>query len=73
MYIRRAFTQFLEVQSEAATLPAPPIDWTLDWRWFCEPALPSASLATMPSERSLIDWPAWAKPKKPSRGSNARR
>jgi len=61
MYIRRAFTQFLDVQSEAAPLAAAlTADWTLDWRWFCEPN-------TLPSERSLIDWPAWAKPKKPSR------
>jgi hypothetical protein len=69
MYIRRAFTQFLEVQSEAAPLPASTVDWTLDWRWFCEPVVPN----TLPSERSLIDWPAWAKPKKPSRGSSVRR
>jgi hypothetical protein len=62
MYIRRAFTEFLEVQSEAAPLAAPISDWTLDWRWFCEPA------SALPSERSLIDWPAWARPRKPSRG-----
>jgi hypothetical protein len=66
MYIRRAFTQFLEVQSDAAPLSAVTVDWTLDWRWFCEPAL----AASMPSERSLIDWPTWAKPKKPSRDSS---
>ena len=69
MYIRRAFTVFLEVQSEASPLPAVAVDWTLDdwtldWRWFCEPvALP----LTLPSERSLIDWPAWAKPRTPKR------
>ena len=61
MYIRRAFTEFLEVQSEAAPLATPTADWTLDWRWFCEPA------GSLPSERSLIDWPAWARPRKPSR------
>jgi len=60
MYIRRAFTQCLEVQSEATPITAPNVDWTLDWRWFSEPF-------TLPSERSLIDWPAWAKPRKPSR------
>jgi len=63
MHIRRAFTQFLEVQSDAGPLPASMVDWTLDWRWFCEPAL----TISLPSERSLIDWPAWARPKKPSR------
>ena len=66
MYIRRAFTVFLDVQSEASPLVAPATDWTLDWRWFCEPAD-----ATLPSERSLIDWPAWAKPRKPRRGWSA--
>ena len=69
MYIRRAFTVFLEVQSEAAPCDAAPADWTLDWRWFCEPAAD----ATLPSERSLIDWPAWARPKTPRRGSSAPR
>ena len=68
MHIRRAFAQFLEVQSDAAPLVAATVDWTLDWRWFCEPALPA-----LPSERSLIDWPTWARPKKPSRDSSARR
>ena len=37
MFIRRAFTIFLEVQSEAAPPAAALADWTLDWRWFCEP------------------------------------
>ena len=69
MYIRRAFTVFLEVQSEAAPHAASVHDWTLDWRWFCEPAAD----ATFPSERSLIDWPSWAKPKTPRRGSSAPR
>jgi hypothetical protein len=66
MHIRRAFTVFLEVQSEASPLPAAAGDWTLDWRWFCEPV-------ALPSERSLIDWPAWAKPKRPNRDWSARR
>ena len=38
MYIRRAFSQFLEVQSHASpAVVSSPSDWTLDWRWFCEP------------------------------------
>ena len=49
MFIRRAFTVFLEVQSEAAPPAAALADWTLDWRWFCEPV----EEATLPSERSL--------------------
>ena len=69
MYIRRAFTVFLEVQSEAAPCAAALTDWTLDWRWFCEPTAD----ATFPSERSLIDWPLWARPKIPRRGSSAPR
>ena len=55
MHIRRAFSVFLELHSEAT----PHItDWTLDWRWFLEPANGEA----LPSERPLIDWPAWARP-----------
>jgi hypothetical protein len=69
MFIRRAFTVFLEVQSEAAPRAASLADWTLDWRWFCEPV----EEATLPSERSLIDWPSWARPKTPRRGSSALR
>ena len=72
MYIRRAFTVFLEVQSEAAPVAGPAVDWTLDWRWFREPS-PLGLPLTLPSERSLIDWPAWAKPKKPNRDSSALR
>lgn len=68
MYIRCAFTVFLDVQSEASPLATPATDWTLDWRWFCEPAD-----AALPSERSLIDWPAWAKPRTPRRGWSAPR
>ena len=68
MYIRRAFTVFLDVQSNASPIAAAAADWTLDWRWFCEPID-----VALPSERSLIDWPAWAKPKKPRRVSNVPR
>ena len=69
MFIRRAFTVFLEAQSEAAPQSTALPDWTLDWRWFCEPAAD----APLPSERSLIDWPLWARPKIPRRGSSAPR
>ena len=69
MLIGRAFTVFLEVQSEAQPHAAGAADWTLDWRWFCEPAADAA----LPSEPSLIEWPAWAKPRTPRRGSSAPR
>jgi len=69
MFIRRAFSVFLELQSEAAPPAASLADWTLDWRWFCEPV----EEATLPSERSLIDWPSWARPKTPRRGSSVPR
>jgi hypothetical protein len=69
MFIRRAFTVFLEVQSEAQPPAASLTDFTLDWRWFCEPV----EEAPLPSEHSLIDWPAWARPKTPRRGSSAPR
>ena len=55
MHIRRAFSVFLELHSEATPHIA---DWTLDWRWFHEPADGEA----LPSERPLIDWPAWTRP-----------
>ncbi len=60
MYIRRAFTVFLDVQSEAAPVAAPVSDWTLDWRWFCEPMD-----AALPGERALIDWRSWTRPRTP--------
>jgi hypothetical protein len=61
MYIRRAFTVFLDVQSEASpVVTAAVTDWTLDWRWFCEP-----TDAVLPSERPFIDWRAWARPRTP--------
>ncbi len=31
MYMRRAFTRFLEVQSEASPPAVIVADWTLDW------------------------------------------
>ena len=60
MFIRRAFTEFLSVQSEATPVAAT-FDWAIDWRWFCE----GAEEATLTSERSLIECPAWARPKTP--------
>ena len=73
MFIRRAFTVFLEVQSEALPHTQPVADWTpnftLDWRWFCE----AGDDPALPSERSLIDWPSWARPRTPRRGSSALR
>ena len=69
MYVRRAFTVFLEVQSEAAPHTEAINDWTLDWRWFCE----AADDPALPSERSLIDWSQWARLRTPRRGSSAPR
>jgi hypothetical protein len=73
MFMRRAFAVFLEVQSEAephgVSLAEGTADFTLDWRWFCEPVEEPA----LPSERSLIHWPEWARPKTPRRGSSAPR
>ena len=60
MFIHRAFNVFLAVQSDTIP-PSPAIDYVIDWRWFGAPE----EEAAFPSERSLIDWPAWAKPKTP--------
>lgn len=80
MFIRRAFTNFLEVHSEAlprlsaaalgpsivdrATIDQTIVDWTIDWRWFGE----TGSDDILPSEGSLINWPAWARPTTPRHG-----
>ena len=57
MHIRRAFTVFLDLKSQASpAVVATASDWTLDWRWFCE-----AADAVLPSEPSLIDCSAWAR------------
>ena len=69
MFIRRAFTVFLEVHSKAAPRLQSSADWTLDWRWFCE----AADDPALPSERSLIDCPPWERPRTPRRGSSAPR
>jgi hypothetical protein len=36
----------------------------IDWRWFGT----TEEEAAFPSERSLIDWPAWERPKTPRHG-----
>jgi hypothetical protein len=58
MFIHPAFNVFLAVQSDASP-PASAVDHVIDWRWLIAPEAD----ATLPSERSLIDWPAWARPK----------
>ena len=63
MLIRRAFAEFLNLQSEATPAIAA-FDWVVDWRWFCE----GSAEATSTSERSLIECPAWARPKTPRHG-----
>lgn len=79
MFIRRAVATFHEVQSEAFapvsalfdwTVPDRTVaDWTIDWRWFCEPASHDASPnETLISEGSLINWPSWARLTTPRHG-----
>jgi hypothetical protein len=79
MFIRRTFTTFHEVQSEALapvsalidwTIPNRTIaDWTIDWRWFSEPASDDAlPNETLISEGSLINWPSWARLTTPRHG-----
>ena len=63
MLIRRAFTEFLALQSEA-TPAAVAFDWVMDWRWFCE----GSDEAAFTSEHSLIECPTWAKPRIPRHG-----
>ena len=60
MFIRRSFDEFLKVQSDRDPAPTAPRDWVIDWRWLCASENESFSF---PSERSLIDCSAWAKPK----------
>lgn len=62
MFIRRAFTNFLEVHSEAlapvsALVDWTIADWTIDWRWLSEAQADDA----LPSEGTLINWPSWAR------------
>ena len=57
MFIR-AFDQLLWLQSDAAPEI---VDWVIDWRWLSA----SEEEAAFPSERSLIDCPAWERQKTP--------
>ena len=63
MFIRKSFDEFLKLHSDAIPT-AEGRDWVIDWRWLS----PSEEDAASGSERSLIDWPAWAKPRTPRRG-----
>ncbi len=60
MFIRRSFDEFLKVQSDRAPAPTALRDWVIDWRWLY--ASENEDIP-FPSERSLIDCSAWAKPK----------
>ena len=60
MFIRKTFDEFLKLRSDAVPAPAMSRDWIIDWRWLY--ASESEGPA-FPSERSLIDCSAWAKPK----------
>ena len=62
MFIR-AFDQLLWLQSDATPeIVAPDVlDWVIDWRWLAA----SEEEAAFLSERSLIDCPAWERPKTP--------
>lgn len=61
MFIRRSFDEVLKLQSDAPPASTATRDWVIDWRWLCDT---EDIAATFPSERSLIDCAAWAKPKK---------
>lgn len=66
MFIRRTFDEFLKPHSAAEPLTdslAGARDWVIDWRWLS----PAPDDEASESEHSLIDWPAWARPKTPSR------
>ncbi len=63
MFIRKTFDSFVKLNSDALPL-AQGRDWVIDWRWFCE----EEDEATFTSERSLIECPAWARPKTPRHG-----
>ncbi len=62
MFIRRSFDEFLKLQSDAPPASVATRDWVIDWRWLCDT---EGDVPTFPSERSLIDCGAWAKPKRP--------
>ncbi|MDP1966398.1 MAG: hypothetical protein Q8N31_12015 [Reyranella sp.] len=77
MFIRRTFDEFLKLHSAAELLAGArdwvprdwvprdwvPRDWVIDWRWLS----PAPDEEASESERALIEWPAWARPKTPSR------
>lgn len=67
MFIRRTFDEFLKLHSAAELLAGArdwvPRDWVIDWRWLS----PAPDDEASESERLLIECPAWAKPKTPSR------
>ncbi len=69
MFIRRTFDEFLKLHSSAEPL-AEVRDWVIDWRWLTTAASDDEASE---SERSLIEWLAWARPKTPRRGSSAPR
>jgi hypothetical protein len=62
MFIRRTFDEFLKLHSAAEPL-AGARNWVIDWRWLS----PAPDDEASESERLLIEWPAWARPKTPSR------
>jgi hypothetical protein len=84
MFIRRAFTTFLGVESETLVPVSAPndrtiatstvADWIIDWRWFSEPSSEGAQLNgilpndALPREGSLINWPSWARLTTPRHG-----
>lgn len=74
MFIRRPFTTFHEAHSDGLAPVSALIDWTvpswtIDWRWFSEPASDDAlPNETLISEGSLINWPSWARLTTPRHG-----
>ncbi len=61
MFIRRSFDEFLKVQSDQD--PAPTAATGLGHRLALAVRLPENADFSFPSERSLVDCSAWAKPK----------
>lgn len=60
MFIRKSFDTFAKLDSDVLPL-AQSRDWIIDWRWLCD----GMDEASSTSERSLIECPAWARPKTP--------
>lgn len=63
MFIRKSFDEFLKLHSDAVPA-AEARDWVIDWRWLATASDDVSSI----SERSLIDCPAWARPRTPRHG-----